>query len=36
MLQEWSNMVDAWISGEKYIAKFLPPAVELIAHDPQG
>jgi len=35
MLQEWANMVDAWIKGEKYMAAFLPPAVELVAHDPQ-
>lgn len=36
MLQEWANMVDAWISGEKYTAVFLPPAVELVAHDPHA
>lgn len=36
MLQEWANMVDAWIKGEKYTAAFLPPAVEMTAHDPQA
>lgn len=36
MMKEWSNMVDAWIAGEKYIAAFMPPAVELVAHDPQA
>jgi integrase len=36
MLQQWSNMVDAWIKGEKYTAAFMPPAVELVAHDPQS
>jgi hypothetical protein len=29
-------MVDAWIKGEKYIAVFMPPAVELVAHDPHA
>jgi len=36
MMQEWANMVDAWIKAEKYIAVFMPPAVELVAHDPQA
>jgi integrase len=36
MLQEWSNMVDAWIKGEKHTAAFMPPAIELVAHDPQA
>jgi len=36
MLQEWANMVDAWIVGEKYTAAFMPPAVELVAHDPDA
>ncbi len=36
MLQQWSNMVEAWIRGEKYTATFMPPAIELVAHDPQA
>ena len=36
MLQEWANMVDAWIAGDKYTAVFMPPAVELVAHDPHA
>ena len=36
MMQEWANMVEAWINGEKYIAAFMPPAVELVAHDPHA
>ncbi|RYG34452.1 MAG: site-specific integrase [Burkholderiales bacterium] len=36
MLQEWANMVDAWIKGEKYTTAFMPPAVELMAHDPHA
>ncbi len=27
MLQEWANMVDAWIKGEKDTAVFMPPAL---------
>jgi hypothetical protein len=29
-------MVEAWIKGEKYTATFMPPAIELVAHDPQA
>ena len=36
MLQQWSNMVEAWIKGEKYTWPFMPPAIELVAHDPQA
>lgn len=36
MLQQWSNMVEAWIKGEKYTATFMPPAIELVAHDPHA
>jgi integrase len=36
MMKEWANMVDAWINGEKYTAAFMPPAVELVAHDPHA
>ncbi len=24
MLQEWANMVDAWIQGDTYVPKLLP------------
>jgi hypothetical protein len=27
-------MVEAWIHGQKYTAAFMPPAIELVAHDP--
>ncbi len=36
MLQQWSNMVEAWIKGEKYTTAFMPPTIELVAHDPQA
>jgi integrase len=34
MLQQWSNMVEAFIAGEKYTPVLMPPALELVAHDP--
>jgi integrase len=36
MLQEWANMVDAWIKGETYTAAFMPPAIVLAPHDPHA
>ena len=34
MLQQWANLVDAWIRGEKYAPVLMPPTVEMIAYDP--
>jgi integrase len=34
MLQQWSNMVEAWVNGGKYAAVLLPPTLEIAAHDP--
>lgn len=36
MLQQWANLVDAWIRGDKYAPVVMPPALELVAHDPQA
>lgn len=36
MLQQWSNMLDAWIDGSKYTPIILPPAMEIAAHDPHA
>ena len=36
MLQQWSNMVDAWIKGDRYAPVLMPPALDLVAHDPQA
>ncbi len=36
MLQQWANMVDAWIKGDKSAPVLMPPALELVAHDPQA
>jgi integrase len=29
MLQEWANMIDAWVDGRKYAATLFPPALEI-------
>ena len=34
MLQEWSNMIDAWAKGEKYTPTLTPPPASLAIHDP--
>lgn len=36
MLQQWSNMVEAWIDGGKYTPVLMPPALEIAAHDPNA
>jgi integrase len=34
MMQEWSNTVDAWIAGQKYVPVLIPPAMPMLAPDP--
>lgn len=34
MMQEWSNLVDAWVLGRKYVPTLLPPTMELLELDP--
>ena len=34
MMQEWSNVIDAWISGRKYAPVLVPPAMPLLEPDP--
>ena len=29
MLQEWGNMIDAWVTGQTYTPALVPPAVEM-------
>lgn len=29
MLQEWANMIDAWVDGRKYKPTLLPPSMEI-------
>lgn len=34
MMQEWSNLVDAWVAGQKYVPTLLPPTLEMLELEP--
>ena len=34
MMQEWSNIIDAWVGGQKYIPILIPPSMPLLQPDP--
>lgn len=34
MMQEWSNLTDAWIVGRKYTPVLLPPTMDLMMFEP--
>lgn len=34
MMQEWANIVDAWIAGQKYAPTIFPPTMDLLS--PEG
>jgi integrase len=34
MMQEWSDMVDAWVAGQKRIAVLVAPSMSMLALDP--
>lgn len=34
MLQEWSNIVDAWVAGEKYVPVLTPASIPFLEPDP--
>ncbi|WP_225063449.1 tyrosine-type recombinase/integrase [Komagataeibacter rhaeticus] len=34
MMQEWSNTVDAWIAGKKYVPNLVSPSMPLFEPDP--
>ncbi|PEQ10216.1 integrase [Novosphingobium sp. PC22D] len=34
MMQEWSNLVDAWVAGRKYVPTLLPATMELLEFEP--
>ena len=34
MMQEWSNLVDAWVAGRKYVPTLLPATMELLELEP--
>jgi hypothetical protein len=31
MMQEWANIVDAWIAGQKYAPTLYPAAMDLLS-----
>ena len=34
MMQEWSNIIDAWVAGQKYVPVLIPPSMPLLELDP--
>ncbi len=34
MMQEWANLVDAWVSGQRYVPTLLPPSMDLLTMEP--
>jgi integrase len=34
MLQEWADMIDAWVEGRKHVPVLIPPQMPVIALDP--
>jgi integrase len=34
MLQEWSNIVDAWVGGQRYLPVLIPPSMPTVELDP--
>ena len=36
MMQEWSNLVDAWVAGQRYIPTLYPPRMDLLTPEPDA
>lgn len=34
MMQEWANLVDAWVAGQKYVPTLYPPSMDLLLPEP--
>ena len=34
MMQEWSDIIDAWVAGKKRIPVLIPPSMLLLEPDP--
>lgn len=34
MMQEWSDIIDAWVAGRKHVPVLIPPAMPLLVPDP--
>ncbi len=33
MMQEWSDIVDAWVNGKKHVPALIPPSMPILALD---
>ena len=34
MMQEWSDILDAWVDGRKYVPALIPPSMPILEPDP--
>ncbi|NTH44013.1 tyrosine-type recombinase/integrase [Agrobacterium rhizogenes] len=34
MMQEWANLIDAWVAGQKYVPTLYPPSMDLLVPEP--
>jgi integrase len=34
MMQEWSDTIDAWVDGKKYVPTLIPPSMPILQPDP--
>jgi integrase len=34
MMQEWANLVDAWVAGQKFVPTLYPPSMNLLVLEP--
>jgi integrase len=34
MMQQWSNVVDAWVGGQRYLPVLIPPSMPIVELDP--
>ena len=33
-MQEWSDILDAWVDGKKYVPALIPPSMPILDLDP--
>ncbi len=34
MMQEWADLIDAWVEGRKHVPTLTPPSTPLMVLDP--
>jgi hypothetical protein len=34
MMQEWSDILDAWVVGKKHVPTLIPPSMPVLEPDP--